>query len=296
MKMKTLCIIFILFLNLNLVFAQPPTGALPKESTRALSVVEVPIQAINISPPQKEIEIEIGRSWTEGCKNVCGDGVCQEFVCMASGCPCPETWENCPQDCKTIRPEPPGSPVIALPVEARVKINPTAEKPILINEKPVEFKGIFAFETAVPPAISVEVKEMPPAEEKAPVPLSTNVIISIDKERQRVMIGHENVFAFTRENIKIEEKEIKIETPKRDIEVNVLPALATQVAISKIPQEIQKVELKVAEEKPVYEIEGVKAGKLLWLIPVNLSVQTHVDAQTGETIKIEKPWWSFLVA
>ena len=35
----------------------------------------------------------------EICDNFCGDGVCQEIVCMAVGCPCPETKESCPQDC-----------------------------------------------------------------------------------------------------------------------------------------------------------------------------------------------------
>lgn len=33
------------------------------------------------------------------CKNLCGDGVCQEVVCMAIGCPCAETKETCAQDC-----------------------------------------------------------------------------------------------------------------------------------------------------------------------------------------------------
>ncbi len=33
------------------------------------------------------------------CKDMCGDGICQEIVCMAIGCPCPETPETCPQDC-----------------------------------------------------------------------------------------------------------------------------------------------------------------------------------------------------
>lgn len=33
------------------------------------------------------------------CRNMCGDGVCQEVVCMAVGCPCPETPSNCPSDC-----------------------------------------------------------------------------------------------------------------------------------------------------------------------------------------------------
>ena len=34
------------------------------------------------------------------CVNKCGDGKCDEVVCIAVGCPCPETKENCPQDCK----------------------------------------------------------------------------------------------------------------------------------------------------------------------------------------------------
>ena len=33
------------------------------------------------------------------CVDMCGDGVCQEMVCMAEGCPCAETPETCPQDC-----------------------------------------------------------------------------------------------------------------------------------------------------------------------------------------------------
>jgi hypothetical protein len=34
-----------------------------------------------------------------GCKDLCGDGVCQEMVCMSLGCPCSETPSNCPKDC-----------------------------------------------------------------------------------------------------------------------------------------------------------------------------------------------------
>lgn len=50
---------------------------------------------------EKEIEIPQGSIKKENkfCKNLCGDGICQEIVCMAVGCPCPETPETCPQDC-----------------------------------------------------------------------------------------------------------------------------------------------------------------------------------------------------
>jgi hypothetical protein len=33
------------------------------------------------------------------CKDLCGNGKCEEIVCMAVGCPCPETATSCPKDC-----------------------------------------------------------------------------------------------------------------------------------------------------------------------------------------------------
>jgi hypothetical protein len=33
------------------------------------------------------------------CKNLCGNGQCEQIVCLAIGCPCAETPMNCPQDC-----------------------------------------------------------------------------------------------------------------------------------------------------------------------------------------------------
>ena len=37
----------------------------------------------------------------ETCEDMCGDGICQEVVCQAIGCPCAETAQTCPQDCKS---------------------------------------------------------------------------------------------------------------------------------------------------------------------------------------------------
>ncbi len=33
------------------------------------------------------------------CKDLCSDGICQEIVCLAAGCPCAESTESCPADC-----------------------------------------------------------------------------------------------------------------------------------------------------------------------------------------------------
>ena len=51
------------------------------------------------------IEDRVSKSYSickrpkETCKDLCGDGTCQEIVCQAVGCPCAETSETCPQDC-----------------------------------------------------------------------------------------------------------------------------------------------------------------------------------------------------
>lgn len=33
------------------------------------------------------------------CKDMCGDGVCQQIVCQGENCPCAETPIVCPGDC-----------------------------------------------------------------------------------------------------------------------------------------------------------------------------------------------------
>lgn len=60
-----------------------------------------------IESPAAGIEGELQQPSSDGnsgprrfCKDKCGDGVCQEVVCMAIGCPCAETPASCPADCK----------------------------------------------------------------------------------------------------------------------------------------------------------------------------------------------------
>lgn len=54
-----------------------------------------------ISYPNCEEELNGIESLIEEktCQDKCGNGVCEEVVCAAMGCPCAETKETCPQDC-----------------------------------------------------------------------------------------------------------------------------------------------------------------------------------------------------
>lgn len=49
---------------------------------------------------KKEI-IRPGKNINRGiCVDKCGDGRCEEIVCLGEGCPCTESVGSCPQDCK----------------------------------------------------------------------------------------------------------------------------------------------------------------------------------------------------
>lgn len=37
-----------------------------------------------------------------GCSDACGNGKCEEMVCMMIGCPCAESHETCPSDCHQV--------------------------------------------------------------------------------------------------------------------------------------------------------------------------------------------------
>jgi hypothetical protein len=49
--------------------------------------------------PNWESDLELENPETKICVDRCGDGICQEVVCLGSGCPCAETVASCPQDC-----------------------------------------------------------------------------------------------------------------------------------------------------------------------------------------------------
>jgi hypothetical protein len=45
--------------------------------------------------------VQLEESASKSCVDHCGDGICQEIVCMAVGCPCAETTDSCRKDCSS---------------------------------------------------------------------------------------------------------------------------------------------------------------------------------------------------
>ena len=64
---------------------------------------------------------------------------------------------------------------------------------------------------------------------------------------------------------------------------------------ARIREQIREMKLERKENKPVYIVDATKEGRLLGIIPVNVSVNYEISATDGTTIKVNRPWWSFLV-
>jgi hypothetical protein len=69
-----------------------------------------------------------------------------------------------------------------------------------------------------------------------------------------------------------------------------IPGYILQVLLE---QEIQRLELTAVDGKAVYVVEGVAEARLFWLIPIHMEIKTTIDAQWGEVLQEEMPWWSF---
>jgi hypothetical protein len=251
--------------------------------------VLVAVPATSISETDNAVEIQIDdayRVFNENCENSCGDGTCQQVVCTAIGCPCAETPVNCPQDCGASSGASGGGyagmvPVVVMPSDISIKVTPVEDRPVLINEKPVDFTG-----TTSVPAISVSVRESAETS-SATIP----VTIYVDEVKKITTIQAGEVSATTRETIKVENSEMNIEREEKEFRVHILPAAA---ASSSGRSGISEIELKVADDKPVYDVSGTESSKVLGLIPVQMQIMTRVSAENGETVRTEKPWWSFL--
>lgn len=90
----------------------------------------------------------------------------------------------------------------------------------------------------------------------------------------------------------------------RKAEIKIMPSTASEKAIERLGELNFTIELKEVgnaesmlenkQPKPVYELTGEKQGRFLGIFKIMASEKVQVDAETGEVIKVIKPWWTFL--
>lgn len=92
----------------------------------------------------------------------------------------------------------------------------------------------------------------------------------------------------------------------RNAEVKIMPDAASETALQRlrlkncVEEEGCKIELKEVGQgegaRLVYEMKTQKRAKVFGLFKAKMQVQAQVDAETGEIVRVKKPWWAFLAS
>lgn len=48
------------------------------------------------------------------------------------------------------------------------------------------------------------------------------------------------------------------------------------------------------QTRPTYEIQAERHAKILGIFQAKMQVNAEIDAETGEVVRVNKPWWSFI--
>lgn len=92
----------------------------------------------------------------------------------------------------------------------------------------------------------------------------------------------------------------------KNAEIKVMPDTAAEKALQRlrlkncVEEEGCSIELKEVGQgeqvKLVYEVKTQRQSKVLGLFRTRMNVQAQVDTESGEIIRVKKPWWAFLAS
>lgn len=87
-------------------------------------------------------------------------------------------------------------------------------------------------------------------------------------------------------------------------EIKIMPDVASETAINQLRLRqcnetnnctIELKEVGTGQQvRAAYEIKAQKESRVLGIFRAQMNVQTQVNAETGEVIRTQKPWWAFL--
>lgn len=92
----------------------------------------------------------------------------------------------------------------------------------------------------------------------------------------------------------------------KNAEIKVMPDVASEKALERLRLKtcteeagcsIELKEVGVGDEaKLAYEVKTQRTSRILGLFKKNMDVEAQVDAETGDVIQTNKPWWAFLAS
>ena len=94
----------------------------------------------------------------------------------------------------------------------------------------------------------------------------------------------------------------------RNAEIKIMPDRASETALERLRLRVCNesqgcsIELKEVgkgegnKTRAAYEIKTQRRSKIFGLFGAKMKVQAQVDAESGEVIRVKKPWWAFLAS
>lgn len=122
---------------------------------------------------------------------------------------------------------------------------------------------------------------------------------------EKMQIQNQNVVANTQLELVQEQNQIRAQLSNgKYTDIMVMPDVASEIAIERLRLRVCSeennctIELKETkqgnETKAMYEVKAEKNARLFGLIQMKMQVKAQVNAENGEIMKEERPWWSFL--
>ena len=90
----------------------------------------------------------------------------------------------------------------------------------------------------------------------------------------------------------------------RNAEIKIMPDTASETALQRLRLKVCSVENNCTIElkevgkgnqtQAAYEIQAQRHAKLLGMFRLKMQTKAQISAETGELIRVKKPWWAFL--
>ena len=130
----------------------------------------------------------------------------------------------------------------------------------------------------------------PPAPPRIIIP---KLPVELDINNDTVILKGKNITVRVRTKVSVTEKGLVSNISGKEITPDV-DEIVEKVQNS-AHVEVRDAELIDTGTGPKYVVKAVKKGRILGIFPTTVDVQVVVDATSGNVVKTEMPWWSFLL-
>jgi hypothetical protein len=170
---------------------------------------------------------------------------------------------------------------------------PTQASPVAV-QRVLENRNIDATEiSAVSNGATIEIKPGRVSAGDVSVETTENTVtVMINGKKIEITPGATNVM-ISEGNLSVEAGDVKISNGRikvGDIEI-MTPG---EVIVGDLKVTANKVQIRTEEGKVVYNVETARPAKVFWLFPVNVTGEVKINAENGQTIRVQNPWWNFL--